>query len=410
MNKNVGVIFVILAWLGVLPVQAGDSFLGSTGSSQREAVVHGHEDGLLAWPGITGTWGGQREAMDDHGFTLEAVYTGEFAKNFKANAVTANGLKKTVYQSNTDLTLTVDTEKAGMWRGGTLFVYGLGNTGGNPTDYTGDLQGYTNIENSKNAYIVYEAWYEQQFSDGKFSALVGLHDMNSEFYVTEYGSLFLNSSFGIGPDMSGNANLSIFPRAALAVRLRLSPTENSYVQAAIYDGDPTTRGFKSSEGQLWVIETGLSSETGTYKLGYWQHTADKTFDTQTFSNDYGMYAVVDQQLVEFDNHSMIAGFLQYGFAPKSRNEIYTYIGAGLHMHGLIPSRGEDDLGIAVARADFHAAPKVAKVSETAVELTYRLVATPWFVIQPSFQWIQNPGGNSLAPAVKAGLLRFEVTL
>lgn len=84
---------------------------------------------------------------------------------------------------------------------------------------------------------------------------------------------------------------------------------------------------------------------------------------------------------------MIAGFLQYGYTPKSRNEIYTYIGGGLHMHGLLASRSEDDLGKAVARADFHAVSNAGKVSETAVELTYRLVTMPWLAIQPSLQWI-----------------------
>jgi len=359
--------------------------------------------------GLQELGGGQRESMDNHGVTLEAFYTGEFAKNFKANPVTANGLKKTVYQSNTDLTLTIDTQKVGMWQGGTLFIYGLGNTGGNPSDYTGDLQGYSNIE-APNQWIVHEAWYQQEFGDGLFSILAGLHDMNSEFYVSDYGSLFLNGSFGIGPELSGNVPASLFPKAALGVRLKVSPSDNSYIQAAMYDGDPATRSFKSAEGRLWVAETGVSSDSGTYKLGYWQHTANKTFGARTFSNDYGLYGVIDQTLLNLDNGGMIAGFLQYGYTPKSRNEIYTYIGGGLHMHGLLASRAEDDLGMAVARADFHAAPNAGKVSETAVELTYRLVAMPWLAIQPSLQWIQNPGGDSAAPAVTAGLLRFEITL
>jgi len=410
--KQVGKHSLTLAALMLLtsmPAIAEDSFLGNPDSSSREAVVHGHDDGLMAWPGITGTWGGARDDLENHGITLEAVYTGEFARNFNVNNVSANGLKKTVYQSNTDLTLTLDTEKAGMWPGGTLFVYGLGNSGANPTDYTGDLQGYSNIE-APNQWIVHEAWYEQQFADGVVSVLAGLHDMNSEFYVTEYGSLFLNSSFGIGPDLSGNVAASLFPKAALGARLRIAPTDHSYAQVAMYDGDPATRAFKSVEGKMWVAETGVSSESGTYKVGYWQHTADKTFSGKLFNKDYGAYAVIDQDLVHLDSDGIIGGFLQYGYAPKARNEVFTYTGAGVHVHGAIAGHSEDDLGLAVARADFHASVNAAKVSETAVELTYRLVATPWFAMQPSLQWIQNPGGDATAPAIKAGLLRFEVTL
>ncbi|MDX8397995.1 MAG: carbohydrate porin [Mariprofundaceae bacterium] len=410
MNKY-GLSLALLACMQSMPAVAADTFLGKPSSSEREALVHGHEDGLMQWPGITGTWGGQREAMQEKGLTLEAVYTGEFAKNFTGNPnATAAGQKKTIYQSNTDLTLTLDTEAAGMWSGGTLFVYGLGNTGGNPTDYTGDAQGYSNIESTADQWIVHEAWYQQEFGDGMVSLLAGLHDMNSEFYASSYGSLFLNGSFGIGPELSANVAASLFPKAALGVRARINPMENFYVQAAIYDGDSATRTLKTAEGKLMVAETGLGSDSGEYKLGYWLHTADKTFDNQTFGSDYGLYAVIDQALVKLDGDGVIAAFLQYGYAPKSRNEIYTYIGAGLHMHGVIPSRDEDDIGIAMARADFHASKAAAKVSETAVELTYRLVATPWLAIQPSFQWIQNPSGDSTAPAVKAGLLRFEITL
>ncbi len=96
----------------------------------------------------------------------------------------------------------------------------------------GDLQTASNIE-APDHFLLQEAWYEQQFADGMLSLLFGLHDLNSEFYVSDYGSLFLNSSFGIGPDMTVNVPLSIFPRAGLAVRARIAPTLQSYLQAAI---------------------------------------------------------------------------------------------------------------------------------------------------------------------------------
>ncbi|MDQ6980946.1 MAG: hypothetical protein Q9M46_05675 [Ghiorsea sp.] len=98
-----------------------EGFLGKTSSAEYEADVHEHKDGLFEWPGITGSWGGFRETLEKQGFTISSVYTGEFAKNFTANPVSANNQKKTVYHTNTDLTLTVDTEKAGAWKGGLWF-------------------------------------------------------------------------------------------------------------------------------------------------------------------------------------------------------------------------------------------------------------------------------------------------
>jgi len=387
---------------------ANDGFLAKPTEAEREAVVHGETQGLMSLSALTGNWGGVRDSMEESGVTIEAVYTGEFASNFTANKVTGNGLKKTVYQTNTDLTLTIDTEKAGLWEGGTLFIYGLGNTGGTPTAYSGDMQGYSNIE-APNQWILHEAWFEQKLGS-MVSILAGLHDLNSEFYNTDYGSLFLQSSFGIGVEMSGNVPVSLFPKAGLAARLKITPSDDSYIQGGLYDGDPATRGFRAGEGKLYIVESGVTSDTGAYKFGYWQHTAPVTFGGVTYSNDSGMYGVIDQELATLDNEGSIGWFLQYGAASQARNQITSYLGTGVHLHGLFPGRGEDDLGLGMARANSHVTPTAVNVAETSVELTYRLVATPWLAVQPSFQRIQNPSGDVTAPTVNVGLLRFEVTL
>jgi len=396
---------VLAGWLVMIPggVSAdAPGFLGDTGSAQREARVHGNDSGMMTWPGITGHWGGARESLEDRGIILEAVYSGEFVRNFDPGLV--NGRRELIYEDNLDLTVTIDTGKAGLWPGGTIFVYGLRNHGGDPSgNVIGDLQTASNIEAPDN-FLVHEAWYEQKFSDGFLSILFGLYDLNSEFLVTDYGSLFLNSSFGIEPEVSGNVPTSIFPKAGLAVRARIQPVEGCYLQAVGLDGDPETRSLSSSEGKMFVAEGGLNAVKGSYKAGYWLHTADKLFNGQLFSDDYGFYGIVDQELISPDGGGSIGAFLQWGWTPHSRNDVTQYLGAGLHMHGLLPTRDLDDLGIAIARAYTHGA------TENAIELTYRLVVAPWFSIQPSFQWISNPGGIPASSTIKVGLLRFEIML
>ncbi|MDQ6988157.1 MAG: carbohydrate porin [Mariprofundaceae bacterium] len=112
----------------------------------------------------------------------------------------------------------------------------------------------------------------------------------------------------------------------------------------------------------------------------------------------------DQKLISFGGHAAIGGFIQWGWVPQNRNEVTGYFGTGLHMHGLIPGRDEDDMGIAVARADTRTA------AESTIELTYRMTVAPWLALQSLFQWIINPGGDNTASVIKVGLLRFEVTL
>ncbi len=364
--------------------------------------LHAQEVGIADWPGLTGTWGGARDRMEESGLTLEAVYTGEEVHNFGGGAFNKKG---SIYHDNLDLAMTLDTEKAGMWKGGTFFVYWLRNNGGDPSaNLIGDLQTASNIE-APNQFIVHEAWYEQNLSDGAVSFLIGLHDLNSEFYASDYASLYINSSFGIGPELSGNVPASLFPKAALGARLRIVPfVEGSYIQAAIYDGDPATRGFKKGEGHMTIAEAGYTFEDGAYKIGYWQHYATKTFGANTFNSDYGFYALIDQTLVRFEGDSAIGGFLQYGKVPANRNDITSYFGGGLNLHGLFPSRENDELGIALASAKTHLN------TENTIEATYRMELTSWLAIQPSFQWIQNPGGDATVPTAKVGLFRFEVTL
>ena len=68
---------------------------------------------------------------------------------------------------------------------------------------------------------MFEAHYEHRFLDDRLGVLVGLHDLNADFYVTEYSGLFLNKSFTIGPELT-QIGPSVFPTTAPGIRLRLN--------------------------------------------------------------------------------------------------------------------------------------------------------------------------------------------
>ena len=352
-------------------------------------------------PGITGDWRGARSRLEDKGITFSGLYTGEIDRNYNPGLI--NPRLETIYHDNLDLTLTVDTEKAGLWPGGTLFVYGLRNHGGQPTAHVvGDLQGFSNIE-APDQFIVEEAWYQQNLKGGKLSLLAGLRDINNEFYISKYGALFINSSFGIGPEITVNVPTSTFPRAGLAARIRIKPTRHVYVQLASFDGNPATRTLSGREGQMAIIESGLVRNTGSYKLGAWVHTAAHVYAGHAYGNDYGGYAIVDQQLAAI-GASRIGAFMQYGWVPPVRNQVTHYLGLGLHVLGLLPRRDKDLFGLGLAEAATHTG------MEQTFELTYRMSISPQLVVQPSFQWIVNPGGVSGRPPIRVGIMHFELSL
>jgi porin len=136
--------------------------------------------------------------------------TTEAALTLETYSVLDGGLKReTGLLGNLDLTAEIDTGKAGLWENGRFFFYVLGNFGDNPSEAVGDIQATSNIE-APETLKLYEAWYEHFFFGEQFTLLGGLHDYNSEFDALEYASLFLNSSFGISPDIS-QVGPSIFP-------------------------------------------------------------------------------------------------------------------------------------------------------------------------------------------------------
>ncbi len=339
--------------------------------------------------------------------TTELSYSIEGARNFsgglrKGNATLGSGL----------LDVTFDSAANGWWQGGTLFIEGLLDHGRNPSDFIGDTQTASNIADG-NRTRLQQFWFEQQLGES-FSILAGLHDLNSEFDVSEYASLFLNSSFGIAPDISSGApGISIFPQAGWAIRINAQLTEPLSLRVAIYDGDPTTRTVTSKEGYMKIAEFAWSSGAGVYKIGGWQHSGNKTApDGRIYGSDGGIYGVMDQPLTRWGSGAL-GLFMQLGLAQKNRNDVANYLGLGLHVTGPVPGREDDECGIALARAGFSDSYRRVNNSsraETAVEITYHAQLLPWLSLHPDFQWIFNPGGDSTRASAKVGLLRAVIEL
>ena len=346
------------------------------------------------------------------GIELEAAVVGDFLWNV------SGGISRDDAQlGNLDITLTIDTEKAGLWSNGTFFFYGLGNTSGDhlPTELIGDIQATSNIE-ADEAIKLYEAWYEHRFADGRLAILAGLHDYNSEFDVLEHAALFLNSSFGISPDIS-QAGPSIFPTTALALRTRLQFGEGAYLLAAVYDGVPgdpdDARGthirFDDGDGVFAAVEWGSSrgqageADYRRVAVGGWYHTAEIE-DVRGESEDAngGAYLISERGLNDW-----AGGFLQLGLADDTANRIDWYLGAGVTATGVVPGREEDVLGLAVAVAvngdEFRDRNPGFERHETAIELTWLMPLTEQFSIQPDVQYILNPGaGPDIDDALQVG--------
>ncbi|MGE4133261.1 MAG: carbohydrate porin [Bdellovibrionales bacterium] len=363
-------------------------------------------------PGLLGDWGGAKSSMEKVGIKVGLAYKADTMSNM------SGGLKRgTAYLGNVDLETEFDFEKLVGAKGLTLVLYGLGNHGGTPSTYVGDSQVTSNIE-AKSTFKLYEA-YLQQAMDDRFFILLGLRDLNADYYATETSGYFINSSFGISKSISqsGVNGPSIFPTTALALNFKYNSPNAFYFQSGIFNaqaGDPaqpygTQITNATHEGHLMIWETGWSKDECKTAIGGWTYTkesAAQDSSTDGPHRNYGYYLLFDHHLTK-----NLTAFVRWGIASPTVNQFEAAQEFGLGYKGLFPSRDEDFLGLGVARTQVSEAYErvnASEVSETAIELTYQFHFPRGIMIQPDIQYVMNPSVTSTTKDATVGTLRFEV--
>jgi porin len=298
-----------------------------------------------------------------------------------------------------------------------------------------------------------ELWYEQHFDNWRLR--IGQQTIGTEFFNPDSSRLFVNSTFGwpTQPSLDLPSGGPGYPLATPAIRVRIDPMEGLTVFTALFNGDPTGAGvggsqlrdasgtaFRTSDGAWAVAEIRYnpddSDKNGAYRLGGWYNSErfrDLRFDTNGNSlaspgsngrprlhdGDYTVYVNVDQPvLVNEEDHTRLTVFARSGVVPTDRNLIDLYADAGLTYGGAF-GRADDRIGLAIAYARvgsaaqgsdadvarFTGSPFPVRTGEIVLELTYQFQVTPWWQVQPDFQYIFNPGGgipNPIAPARRIG--------
>jgi porin len=336
------------------------------------------------------------------------------------------------------------------WHGARIFVFALGTHGGAPSDLVGDLQGVSNLE-APAAVRLEEAWLQQNLLGNRLSWLVGRYDLYAEFYRLQSGALFVNSSFGIGPELalSGVAGPSTFPNTAVGTRVEFKPSPNVVWRAAVLDGVPVGRPeggirlFAPGDGVLLVGEVALISRpdtggdprqrrfrigrgpgrpyTGKVALGGWYYTArfPDLLDTLPGGKPVrhrgsgGAYIIGDLTVWSAGHArpGTLTAFAQLGLGDGRANQIGSYLGGGLTFTAPFPSRAGDELGLAVAAAGNGSHYERAQMAlgaqaagETTMELAYLAQLGSWLSVQPDVQYVIHPGGTrSTRNAVVLGL-------
>lgn len=378
---------------------------------------------------LTGDWGGLRTDLADKGFEFEMEYKGDFWN------VGSGGLKTgSNYLDNLDIRFTLDGEKAFGVAGNTFFVSFLNNFGGKPNTRLGGIDGISNIETGTNTFKLYEAFVEQNLMQDKLSVLFGVHDLNSEFYVTDISGNFIKPSMQLGPEIAGTGlnGPNVFPNTGLAARIRYNPTDSSYVMAAAFDGVPgdpdhphgTHVGLESDDGALLIAEIGLAPpvegrDDAPNKLaaGVWSYTEQvNDLVGADHSRTKGFYLLGSGQFFDDDAGRTLTAFVHTGWADGETTPIAWSLQLGLVANGWVPFRPDSEIGVgftdsrnsddAITAAGGSGA---LERSEYSFDAYYRDNLGHGIFLQPEFQYVWNPGTDPAVDNAPIYGLRLDVS-
>jgi len=359
------------------------------------------------------------------------------------------------YLDNVSFQLWLDMTRLIGWSGATMFFDALGIHGGQPSDFADDAQGVSSIA-APRKWTLEEAWIQQNVFDNRVSALVGRYDLNSEFYRLYAAGLFLNASFGIGPEfsLSGKGGPSVFPNTSVGARFEVKPFEGVVLRGALLDGVPVERStgwdiLAKGDGLLIVSEAaflyrqrpdgkprhlphrfrlGRDAQLPPYEakfaVGMWHYTASFLDLSRTRSDgtpvphqgSSGAYALGDAIVYKEDSGRQLRIFGQVGLGDPRVNRFGLYTGGGVDLAGVIPGRRKDQIGFGVAAAHngSHFIDQQRNLgqpvdsAEVTVELTDLAPITSWLSIQPDVQYVVNPNTDPRVRNALVGLIRVEL--
>lgn len=392
-----------------------------------------------------------KKGLFDLGYNLQLIYIGEVLGN-PTGGVKRGATNEGLFNMSVD----GDLDRIAGLNGATFHINAFVIHGRGLTTFNVfDIAPLSGIE-ARPATRLFEAWIEQQFSQGFAAIRIGQLSADTEFFISDLAALYIDGTFG-WPDImtsdlpsGGGPN---YPLATPGVRLKLIPNDQTTLLAALFNGDPSGAGFtgmqqvKDSSGINFRLKdppfligeaqfrynqaADSAGLAGTIKLGVWHHFGDFS-DQRIGANgvlladplsggnalvhggNTGVYGLIDQMVWRLpgdDPKKGVGIFARASAAPSDRNRVDFYADAGVNFIGFWDKRPDDSLGaaasylrispqareIALDEALFTPGPVELLSYEAGFELTYQAQVVPGFLVQPDFQYIIRPRGGALNP-------------
>lgn len=367
----------------------------------------------------TGEWCGVRTYLRKKGIEFKGTMDLDNTWNLHG------GIRPSPYDefgSWFDFSLKITSEPLFHFEGGTFFIDYQSHHGQNPS--VKDVGSYIFVDNIEGPSldILYALWYKQQIND-RFWILVGKSDAYDNFTTTTHSYFFLNAAYMQLPSIPF---FPTYPNPAMSVVASLTFMKDASITVGLFDGS-SAQNFQTGRAGVFgkffnrldahafiIAEADFSWEwfpdyKGRLGLGHWKTTASlNKFSGGRKQGTGGSYITFDQVLFA-KNHKVVGGFFLYGSGNPTVNPIPLYLGTGLTFEGFIECRDLDRIGIGMSRVNFSQKEGAGFTEnyEASYELFYQWYLSPFFFIQPDFQYVVNPGGQGL-PNASVFTVRLEM--
>lgn len=312
------------------------------------------------------------------------------------------------------------------WKGASIVVSGAYNAGGNLSNTIGNF--FTVSESSvTDGEMFYELYLAQKvdFSWGDNATFrLGRLAMGDSFNTLPIFGYMVSGAFDSTPaSIFSNSPYTSSPIATWGISVIYNTVEDISVGAGIYQipqniQSSTWTGtdwrIKSDDGYMamfqisWSPTFGANADgsgglQGVYQIGAWFYGG---FDMPYLNgaagsrgNGYGFYLQGQQQVWvdEGNPNRYVSVFGGAQYAPV--NSIATMpvmLYAGFQLQGFVPYRENDGFYVAVANGWFSSELNDVREAtyENVIEVTYVIQLNDNISIQPDFQYIMRPYGNT----------------
>jgi carbohydrate-selective porin OprB len=388
---------------------------------------------------LFGDWGGGRSALAEKGVTFDFFYISDMQAN------PSGGLQQTeAGWERIRGTIDINFDRLIEWQGLSFHATGLWQSGANLGGKIGTLANPSDLVSAHTTRLD-SFWLQQLLFNKKLRIRAG-QLAGLDFYGNqEYGGSWLIEPLGYA---YGNLFSSIFesfnPAGTPGVEVRFAPTRNFYVKSAVMSGnrdpyhqDPTGFHFAIRDSPNFLFEAGYllhpspdggvqsglaagKSYPGVYKFGAVYNGGKFPDPTgQRSSGNYLIYGMASQALfrTEAGSNRGLDATLGFDYSPGDVARENVQITAGARWNAPFASRKNDRVAIGFVYSKISdpfsqfgallGGPRLG--SEKAFELNYALQVTPYWLVQPTFQYYVNTGGNpALSDAPVLGF-RTKVT-